>query len=70
MVYRSIQGSELTWRKGSGSGEGSDCVEVAAAGPSVLVRDSRAPSAGMLALNSTQWRALVDAIQNGDLDGR
>ncbi|WP_242888086.1 DUF397 domain-containing protein [Actinomadura litoris] len=70
MVYRPDQGRTLNWRKASASGEGQDCVEVAAAGPSVLVRDSHDHAAGLLSLNSTQWRALVRAIRSGELDGR
>ncbi|WP_157430971.1 DUF397 domain-containing protein [Actinomadura macra] len=70
MVNRSERVSVLNWRKGSASAEGaSECVEVAALGPSVLVRDSHDHAAGMLSLNSTQWRALVHAIRDGRLDG-
>ena len=70
MVSQSIRGAVLKWRKGSASKPGDECVEVAASGPSVLIRDSRDRSAATLALNSAQWHALVEAIQNGDLDGR
>ncbi|KAB2360225.1 MULTISPECIES: DUF397 domain-containing protein [Actinomadura] len=70
MVYRSLRGEALNWRKGSRSQSGSDCVEVAAAGPAVLIRDSRAPAAGMLTLDSAQWRTLLRAARNGELDGR
>ncbi|WP_131737517.1 DUF397 domain-containing protein [Actinomadura roseirufa] len=70
MVNRSDRGAVLNWRKGSRSHSGNECVEVAAAGTAVLVRDSRDHSAGMLALDSTQWRVLMRAIRNGDLDGR
>ncbi|GAA2279940.1 DUF397 domain-containing protein [Actinomadura sp. NPDC048955] len=70
MVYRSTPRVVLNWRKSSASGGESQCVEVAASGPSVLVRDSRNPSAGFLALAPAQWQALLNTIQNGDLDGR
>ncbi|MFI0484376.1 DUF397 domain-containing protein [Actinomadura sp. 9N215] len=70
MVCRSIRGTVLNWRKASYSQDSSDCVEVTALGPSVLVRDSRDHSAGVLALDSAQWNALLSAIQAGDLDGR
>lgn len=69
MVNRSIRGSALHWRKGSASQEGKECVEVAATEASVLIRDSRDHSAGTLALNSAEWRTLIHAIRNGDLDG-
>ena len=70
MVDRSMRGEALNWRKGSRSTGGNECVEVAAAGPAVLVRDSRAPAAGMLTLDSAQWRALLRAARNGELDRR
>ncbi|QKG24298.1 DUF397 domain-containing protein [Actinomadura verrucosospora] len=70
MVDRSKRGEALNWRKGSGSAGANECVEVAASGPAVLIRDSRAPGAGMLALDSAQWRTLVRSIRNGGLDGR
>ncbi|WP_243716366.1 DUF397 domain-containing protein [Actinomadura darangshiensis] len=60
----------LSWRKSSASSSADDCVEVAASGRSVLVRDSHDRSAGVLALAPGQWHALVNAIQNGNLDGR
>ena len=66
----SIQEASLSWRKGSMSKDEDECVEVAALGPAVLVRDSRDIAAGVLALDSVQWNALVSAIQSGDLDGR
>ncbi|NKZ02163.1 DUF397 domain-containing protein [Actinomadura latina] len=68
MVYRFTRGAALNWRKSSASAGGSDCVEVAALGSSVLVRDSRDPSAGAIALGRAQWNALVDAARGGDLD--
>lgn len=70
MVYRSIRATSLNWRKSSASTEGQECVEVAVSGPSVLVRDSRDHSAAVLALDSAQWNTLVDAIRDGNLDGR
>lgn len=70
MVDRSNASSSLYWRKSSLSTGGDECVEVAAYGPAVLVRDSRDRSADVLALDSTQWNALVRAIRSGGLDGR
>ncbi|WP_218010474.1 DUF397 domain-containing protein [Actinomadura chibensis] len=66
----SKQVAALSWRKGSQSQTNDECVEVAALGPSVLVRDSRDTAAGVLALDSAQWNALVSAIQSGELDCR
>ncbi|WP_075896074.1 DUF397 domain-containing protein [Actinomadura sp. CNU-125] len=70
MVDRSYRGESLKWRKGSASASADECVEVAAAGPSVLVRDSRDHGAGLLELDPVQWRTLMNAVRNGDLDGR
>ncbi|GAA3952545.1 DUF397 domain-containing protein [Actinomadura viridis] len=71
MVDRRIRGDGLDWRKSSASGEGGDdCVEVAATGRSVLVRDSHAPRAGTLELGSAEWRTFLSRIQNGDLSPR
>lgn len=70
MVNRSAPGVALNWRKGSRSGDKNDCVEVAAAGPAVLIRDSRDLAAGTLALDAAQWRTLLRSVRNGDLDGR
>lgn len=69
MVDRSTEEMPLCWRKSSASSP-DDCVEVAALGPAVLVRDSHDRSTGALTLDSAQWNALVNAIQNGRLDVR
>ena len=68
MVDRTIRGGALNWRKSSASGDKDDCVEIAAAGRSVLVRDSQAPSGGMLVLDSHEWRAFLRRIVDGELD--
>ncbi|MEU5992107.1 DUF397 domain-containing protein [Spirillospora sp. NPDC047418] len=68
MVYRSTRGDVLNWRKSSASASETNCVEVAALDASVLVRDSRDHSAGVIALGHMQWNALVDAVRDGDLD--
>ncbi|WP_329519141.1 DUF397 domain-containing protein [Spirillospora sp. NBC_01491] len=65
MVYQSIRGPELNWRKSSVSAPGDECVEVAALGPSVLIRDSHDHSAGTLVLDPAQWRAFVGGIRDG-----
>ena len=49
--------SRVTWRKSSRSNGASNanCVEVAFAGPSVAVRDSKNPDAATLAFPAVQW---------------
>ncbi|MEU9871059.1 DUF397 domain-containing protein [Actinomadura sp. NPDC048021] len=59
-----------TWRKSSYSGTGnqSDCVELAALEGEVGVRDSKNPDAGHLSLNPEAMAGLMGAIKAGDLD--
>jgi hypothetical protein len=56
----------LTWRTSSASGGAGECVEVAAASPFVLTRDSRDRSGAVLTFTSSQWLGLVERIKNGD----
>lgn len=53
--------SGLAWRKSSrsGSGTNADCVEVAFAGPEVVVRDSKRPGAGVLVFPKTNWAGFL-----------
>ncbi|MFB4318288.1 DUF397 domain-containing protein [Actinomadura sp. 21ATH] len=69
MVDRPNRGAALDWRKSSASEE-QDCVEVAVTGGSVLVRDSRAPAAGMLELAPAQWWRLLRHIVDDDEEAR
>jgi hypothetical protein len=51
---------ELEWIKSSYStAEGPDCVEVAAAPATVLIRDSKTPHGPRLALTPTTWAAFL-----------
>ncbi|MCH0563125.1 DUF397 domain-containing protein [Streptomyces sp. MUM 2J] len=53
-------GSDSEWTKSSYStAEGPDCVEVAAAPGTVLVRDSKNPHGPRLALDPTAWATFV-----------
>jgi hypothetical protein len=56
----------LIWRTSSASGGAGECVEVAAASPFVLARDSRDRSGAVLMFTSAQWLGLVERIKNGD----
>lgn len=54
------QAAELTWVKSSYSaGDGGQCVEAAAAGSAVLVRDSKQPDAAVLSVSTARWTAFV-----------
>ncbi|MGW5122515.1 DUF397 domain-containing protein [Streptomyces sp. NPDC004069] len=57
--------SELVWRKSTySSGEGGECVEVAVAGGSVHVRDSKQAVEGgpVLRVGSVAWSALLETM--------
>jgi len=58
----------LTWRRSSFSGDGNNCVEVAAAPAGVGVRDSKNPDGGIIRLTSPAWRRLSARAKAGDLD--
>lgn len=59
----------VSWRKSSRSGSaGDNCVEVADTGWHVLVRDSKDPAGGHLAVSLTGWQVFVNAVVGGDFD--
>jgi hypothetical protein len=52
---------EAAWIKSSYStGNGGECVEVAAVSGAVLVRDSKRPAAARLAFGPDAWAGFVD----------
>lgn len=59
--------SNLSWRTSRASAGAGECVEVAAASPFVLTRDSRNRSGAMLRFTPAQWLRLVERIKSGDL---
>jgi len=54
------------WRKATYCASG-ECLEAAwqGTGGMVLVRDSKSPASGNLALTSAQWRGLLAGIKSG-----
>lgn len=60
--------SSIEWRKSETSGQG-DCVEVAFAGRSVLVRNSKDPAGPVLAFTHSEWTAFLTGARNGTFDG-
>lgn len=56
----------LTWRKSSASKDG-DCVEVAAAGGMIIVRDSKDPHGGNLLFSSHDWNSFVVGVRKRTL---
>lgn len=53
------------WRKSTWSGTGS-CVEVRRSHDQVQMRDSKAPSGGVLTFGHSAWRAFLDRIHDGE----
>ncbi|MFE7563468.1 DUF397 domain-containing protein [Kitasatospora sp. NPDC057500] len=57
--------SDLVWLKSSYSGaEGGECVEVAEATSTVLVRDSKDTSGPHLTFSPAAWEAFVEFAQS------
>jgi hypothetical protein len=55
---------ESNWRKSSYSGDnGGECVEVASASGSVLVRDTTDQTGPVLAFTVDEWRAFVSTVE-------
>ncbi|CAL9443881.1 hypothetical protein SUDANB21_02302 [Streptomyces sp. enrichment culture] len=57
------------WKKSSysGGGEGNACVEVASRRTRIAIRDSKAPSRGILTVPAAAFAAFVDALKQPDV---
>jgi Domain of unknown function (DUF397) len=51
------------WRS-SRSCEGGACVEIAAVGPDVLIRNSGQPGGARLSMSHTRWEALLTDLKS------
>jgi hypothetical protein len=60
----------MQWRKSSYSDAQSQCVEVAADGHTVAVRDSKRPDAGNLSLGRAAWLGLLGDVKTGRVSAR
>jgi hypothetical protein len=56
------------WRKSSYSTGGNQCVEVAALGATIAVRDSKNPGAGHLAFGTGDWQTFLEDAKRGSYD--
>jgi len=59
----------LLWRKATASAS-SNCVEVAANGKTVYVRDSKFPDGPSLAFTASEWSAFLDGVHSGEFSIR
>ena len=58
----------LVWRKSVRSGYQGNCVELAAAGEDVRVRNSRDPHGAVLSFSAAGMAGFLGSIKNGELD--
>jgi hypothetical protein len=52
------------WRKSSYSNWNNQCVEVAQAGATIAVRDSKNPDAGHLTFTTAEWQAFLNQVKH------
>jgi Domain of unknown function (DUF397) len=58
----------VTWRKSSHSPDWDDCVELAPAGTTIGVRDSKDPNGPVLEFGRRDMAILLDQVRSGGLD--
>jgi hypothetical protein len=59
----------VVWRKSTRSNPQDNCVEIAELPSAVAVRDSKDPGGPVLAFHQDEWRAFIEEIKSGRLDG-
>jgi Domain of unknown function (DUF397) len=55
--------SRAVWRESHHSGQNGNCVEVAAVGPAVAVRDSKDPAGPALAFRPATWVSFTTRVK-------
>jgi hypothetical protein len=63
-----VNADELVWRKSRRSGFQGNCVELADAGDTIGVRNSRFPQGAVLAFPTGDMAGFLAAIKSGELD--
>lgn len=59
--------SRREWRRSSWSYGTGNCLEIAALGQRVFVRDSKNPQGALLRINPAQWNVFVAGVRSGAL---
>jgi Domain of unknown function (DUF397) len=57
--------AHITWRRSTASADG-NCVEVAFASESILVRNSRDPLGPVLSFSPQEWAAFLEGANKGE----
>jgi Domain of unknown function (DUF397) len=57
----------VDWRVSKECG-GSNCVQVAAIGEAIAVRDSKDPQSAILWYSTGEWKQFLAGVKNGDFD--
>jgi hypothetical protein len=58
----------IRWRKAMASSSNSQCVELAEAGPDVLMRNSRHPDQGYFTIPRAELADLIEGAKAGEFD--
>jgi hypothetical protein len=62
------ENKELVWIKSSFSGANGSCVELAAAGDVILLRNSNTPEQGVIRFTGAEMTAFVAGCRAGEFD--
>ncbi|GAA2738245.1 DUF397 domain-containing protein [Actinocorallia aurantiaca] len=64
-MSRTLDSSDLQWRKSSHSNNGGECVETAVQGHTHLARDSKHPDGSVLTFTRPEWQAFLQHVKTG-----